>query len=46
MIRFDPSKTEHRIYEIESDIPITNGDHETKQTKSILKPTKDPIPIM
>jgi hypothetical protein len=44
MIRFDPSKTEHRIYELGSEIN-TNGDNlnssEDIKTKSILKQTKE-----
>jgi hypothetical protein len=42
MIRFDPSKTEHRIYEIESDIK-TNGD---KLNTSENIQTKGTTPIM
>jgi hypothetical protein len=46
MIRFDPSKTEHRIYELESEIK-TNEDNFNKleeiKTKSISKGT---TPIM
>jgi hypothetical protein len=50
MIRFDPSKTEHRIYELDSEIK-TNGDNlnttsEDIKTKSILKQTKGITPIM
>jgi hypothetical protein len=43
MVRFDPSKTEHKIYEIESDIK-SNGDHlstNIEQTKS-----KEPAPVV
>ena len=37
MIRFDPSKTEHRIYELDSEIQV-NGNHQSP-SKSILKET-------
>ncbi|CAF3470797.1 unnamed protein product [Rotaria sp. Silwood1] len=49
MIRFDPSKTEHRIYELDSEIG-TSGDNfntsEDIKPKSILKQTKEAIPII
>ena len=47
MIRFDPSKTEHRIYELDSEIQ-TNGNNinisEDTKLKSILKQTKGATP--
>lgn len=49
MIRFDPSKTEHRIYELDSEVKI-NGHHDSpsKETpsKSILKAPKETAPIV
>jgi len=41
MIRFDPSKTEHRIYELESEVPI-NGNH-SSPTKETTKETSMPV---
>ncbi|CAF4052576.1 unnamed protein product [Rotaria sp. Silwood2] len=49
MIRFDPSKTEHRIYELNSEIG-TFGENlnisEDIKPKSILKQTTETIPII
>ena len=50
MIRFDPNKTEHRIYELDSQIS-TNGHFSSPSkneapAKSILKVTKSTTPIL
>ncbi|CAF0806077.1 unnamed protein product [Rotaria sordida] len=49
MIRFDPSKTEHRIYELNSGIETSGDNFKTSEDikpKSILKQTKETIPTI
>ena len=46
MIRFDPSKTEHRIYELGSRVDTNGHQGNFSEPKSILKAVKPTAPVM
>ena len=46
MIRFDPSKTEHRIYELGSKVETNGYQANASEPKSILKAVKHTAPVM
>lgn len=46
MIRFDPSKTEHRIYELGSKVETNGHQASLSEPKSILKAVKQTAPVI